>query len=94
MKLNHGILNLNSLLSPQEISGKNVLLLPVGMGDDSPHSQNEKINVRNYIEGVIISFLHLLDLIELLLALFFSSTFAHYLQTKLLGAYLYECSQL
>lgn len=52
-------------LTLQEISGKNVLLLPVGMGDDSPHSQNEKLNVRNYIEG-----------------------------TKLLGAYLYECSLL
>lgn len=52
-------------LTLQEVSGKNVLLLPVGTGDDSPHSQNEKINIRNYIEG-----------------------------TKLLGAYLYECSQL
>lgn len=35
----------------QEASGRNVLLLPMGAGDDMAHSQNEKINVRNYIEG-------------------------------------------
>ncbi|XP_046413726.1 cytosolic non-specific dipeptidase isoform X1 [Neodiprion fabricii] len=52
-------------LTFQEVTGKNVLLLPVGCGDDGAHSQNEKLNVRNYIEG-----------------------------TKLLGAYLYEVSQL
>lgn len=28
------------------------MLLPMRAGDDSAHSQNEKINVRNYIEGV------------------------------------------
>ncbi|XP_060535783.1 cytosolic non-specific dipeptidase-like [Cylas formicarius] len=49
----------------QEATGKNVILLPVGAGDDGAHSQNEKINIRNYIEG-----------------------------TKLLGAYLFEVSQL
>ncbi|XP_033221420.1 cytosolic non-specific dipeptidase [Belonocnema kinseyi] len=52
-------------LTFQEVTGKNVLLLPVGAGDDGAHSQNEKVDVRNYIEG-----------------------------TKLLGAYLYEVSQL
>lgn len=36
----------------QQITGKNVLLLPVGAGDDGAHSQNEKIDIRNYIEGV------------------------------------------
>ncbi|XP_035429656.2 cytosolic non-specific dipeptidase [Spodoptera frugiperda] len=36
----------------QEASGRNVLLLPMGAGDDMAHSQNEKINVRNYIEGI------------------------------------------
>lgn len=36
----------------QEASGRNVLLLPMGAGDDMAHSQNEKLNVRNYIEGV------------------------------------------
>ncbi|KAK4887549.1 hypothetical protein RN001_003820 [Aquatica leii] len=49
----------------QQITGKNVILLPVGAGDDGAHSQNEKIDIRNYIQG-----------------------------TKLLGAYLYEVSQL
>ncbi|XP_014230542.1 cytosolic non-specific dipeptidase [Trichogramma pretiosum] len=38
-------------LTFQEVTGKNVLLLPVGSGDDGAHSQNEKLNVRNYIEG-------------------------------------------
>ncbi|GBP68121.1 Cytosolic non-specific dipeptidase [Eumeta japonica] len=36
----------------QEASGRNVLLLPMGAGDDMAHSQNEKLNTRNYIEGI------------------------------------------
>ena len=35
----------------QEATGKNVVLLPMGACDDGAHSQNEKINERNYIEG-------------------------------------------
>jgi hypothetical protein len=35
------------------MTGKSVILLPVGAGDDGAHSQNEKINIRNYIEGVM-----------------------------------------
>jgi nonspecific dipeptidase len=35
----------------QEATGKNVLLLPMGSSDDGAHSQNEKIDTRNYIEG-------------------------------------------
>ena len=31
--------------------GTNVMLLPMGASDDGAHSQNEKINIRNYIEG-------------------------------------------
>ncbi len=38
-------------LSLQEATGKNVLLLPMGCADDGAHSQNEKIEERNYIEG-------------------------------------------
>ncbi|KAL1516690.1 hypothetical protein ABEB36_000570 [Hypothenemus hampei] len=49
----------------QKATEKNVILLPLGCGNDGAHSQNEKIDIRNYIEG-----------------------------TKLLGAYLYELSQL
>lgn len=40
-------------LTLQQATGKNVILLPVGAGDDGAHSQNEKIDIRNYIEGVI-----------------------------------------
>lgn len=42
----------------KEVTGKNVLLLPMGSGDDGAHSQNEKIEVRNYIEGVSIVIYH------------------------------------
>lgn len=35
----------------QEVTGKSVLLLPVGAGDDRAHSQNEKLDIRNYIGG-------------------------------------------
>ena len=35
----------------QKMTGKNVLLLPMGSSDDGAHSQNEKIDERNYIEG-------------------------------------------
>ncbi|CAH1099746.1 unnamed protein product [Psylliodes chrysocephalus] len=52
-------------LTFQQVTGKNIILLPVGAGDDGAHSQNEKLDVRNYINGA-----------------------------KLLGAYLYEVSQL
>lgn len=38
-------------ISFEEVTGKNVLLLPMGASDDGAHSQNEKIDVRNYIEG-------------------------------------------
>lgn len=38
-----------------ELTGRNVLLLPVGSSDDGAHSQNEKINITNYIQGVKIN---------------------------------------
>ncbi|XP_043223369.1 cytosolic non-specific dipeptidase-like isoform X1 [Amphibalanus amphitrite] len=39
-------------LTFQEVTGKNVMLLPVGACDDGAHSQNEKINMTNYIQGI------------------------------------------
>jgi len=38
-------------LTLQEATGKNVILLPMGASDDGAHSQNEKIDIRNYIQG-------------------------------------------
>jgi len=38
-------------LTLQEATDKNVILLPMGAADDGAHSQNEKIDTRNYIEG-------------------------------------------
>lgn len=31
--------------------GKNILLLPMGRGDDGAHSTNEKMNVSNFLQG-------------------------------------------
>lgn len=39
-------------LTFQELTGKNVLLLPIGQSDDGAHSQNEKISKNNYIKGI------------------------------------------
>merc|ERR1711990_160307 len=39
-------------LTFQEATGKNVMLLPLDMADDGAHSQNEKFNRLNYINGV------------------------------------------
>lgn len=39
-------------LSLQNATGKSVMLLPIGASDDGAHSQNEKINVVNYINGI------------------------------------------
>jgi len=36
----------------EEATGKNVLLLPMGSSTDAPHSVNEKLDKRNYIEGI------------------------------------------
>ncbi|XP_016121040.1 cytosolic non-specific dipeptidase-like, partial [Sinocyclocheilus grahami] len=38
-------------LTFQEATGQNVMLLPVGSSDDGAHSQNEKLNRSNYIQG-------------------------------------------
>ncbi|CAG2116026.1 unnamed protein product [Medioppia subpectinata] len=38
-------------LTFEEVTGKSVLLLPIGGCDDSAHSQNEKIDRKNYISG-------------------------------------------
>jgi len=39
-------------LSLQNATEKSVMLLPIGSSDDGAHSQNEKINVFNYINGI------------------------------------------
>ena len=39
-------------LTFQEATKKNVMLLPMGMADDGAHSQNEKFNRLNYINGI------------------------------------------
>jgi len=51
---------MNQVLILQETTNKNVLLLPMGSSDDGAHSQNEKIDIRNYIEGtkVMAAYLH------------------------------------
>ncbi|GAB1211099.1 hypothetical protein ATERTT37_000211 [Aspergillus terreus] len=39
-------------LSFEQATGKNVLLLPMGSSTDAAHSINEKLDRRNYIEGI------------------------------------------
>lgn len=36
----------------QNATGKNVMLLPMGLADDGAHSQNEKFDISNYIQGI------------------------------------------
>ena len=42
-------------LSLQNATETSVILLPMGASDDGAHSQNEKLNIYNYINGVIFS---------------------------------------
>ena len=44
----------------EEVTGKPVLLLPMGSCDDGAHSQNEKLNLINYMEGtkVMAQYIH------------------------------------
>lgn len=41
-------------LTFQEATGKNVLLLPMGRCDDGAHSQNEKLDRSNYVNGMML----------------------------------------
>ena len=41
-------------LTLQETTGKSIVFLPLGACDDGAHSQNEKMDRKNYIEGVSI----------------------------------------
>jgi len=52
-------------LSLQEATEKNVMLLPLGSCDDSAHSQNEKFNRKNYIEGTKVLAAYLFELANL-----------------------------
>ena len=52
-------------LSLEEATGKNVILLPMGACDDGAHSQNEKINERNYIQGTKLQAAYLYELGQL-----------------------------
>lgn len=47
-------------LTFEEALKKNVMLLPMGRGDDGAHSTNEKLDLANYIQGTKLlgSYLH------------------------------------
>uniref|UniRef100_A0A0K0EFW0 M20_dimer domain-containing protein n=1 Tax=Strongyloides stercoralis TaxID=6248 RepID=A0A0K0EFW0_STRER len=49
-------------LTIEELTKKSVMLLPIGASDDMAHSQNEKINVSNYIEGTKVLATYILEL--------------------------------
>ena len=44
----------------EEVTGRSVLLLPMGSSDDGAHSQNEKLNKINYTNGmkVFANYIH------------------------------------
>ncbi|GMT35366.1 hypothetical protein PFISCL1PPCAC_26663, partial [Pristionchus fissidentatus] len=46
----------------QELTGKNVMMLPIGQCDDMAHSQNEKLSRNNYIQGTKVLASYLLEL--------------------------------
>jgi len=46
----------------QDLTKKNVMLLPIGACDDMAHSQNEKINLANYLNGIKTFIAYLLEL--------------------------------
>ena len=77
-------------LTLQETTGKNVMLLPIGACDDGAHSQNEKIDRVNYIEGVSA----LLNLTPCSLLYKYSYIFFVSFQTKVMAAYFDEVSKL
>ncbi|ESP04108.1 hypothetical protein LOTGIDRAFT_224093 [Lottia gigantea] len=52
-------------LTFQEATGKNVMLLPVGACDDGAHSQNEKIDKINYINGIKLMGAYMSELAKL-----------------------------
>ncbi len=54
------------VLTLEEVTGKSVLLLPIGAADDGAHSQNEKIDRVNYANGakVFAAYLHYLSTIS------------------------------
>ncbi|XP_054439872.1 beta-Ala-His dipeptidase [Pteronotus mesoamericanus] len=49
----------------QDVLQKSVLMLPLGAVDDGEHSQNEKINRRNYIEGSKVFAVFFLEMAQL-----------------------------
>jgi acetylornithine deacetylase/succinyl-diaminopimelate desuccinylase-like protein len=49
----------------EDVTGMNVMLLPVGACDDMAHSQNEKYDVQNLINGIKVLGLYLLELGEI-----------------------------
>ena len=50
----------------EDATGMNVLLLPIGACDDMAHSQNEKYNIANLVNGIKVlgMYLHQLSKIE------------------------------
>ncbi|VDO91142.1 unnamed protein product [Heligmosomoides polygyrus] len=51
-------------LTFQELTGNNVMLLPIGACDDMAHSQNEKLDRFNYVQGTKALAAYLLELAE------------------------------
>jgi hypothetical protein len=78
----------------EEATKMNVCLLPVGACDDMAHSQNEKYNKKNLVNGIKVGHHYLFSschLVYFLSQLFFVNV---YLCLKVLGIYLHELAKL
>ncbi|CAB3402869.1 unnamed protein product [Caenorhabditis bovis] len=49
-------------LTIQELTGKSVVLLPIGAADDMAHSQNEKLNRENFVKGMKVLAAYIFEL--------------------------------
>ncbi|CAF3650884.1 unnamed protein product [Rotaria sp. Silwood1] len=52
-------------LTFQEQTGKSVLLLPIGASDDGAHSQNEKFDISNYMNGMKVMSVYFQEIAKL-----------------------------
>lgn len=64
----------------------------MGASDDGAHSQNEKLDLRNYIEGVILNFFDSNS--SIVIWSFICNRIFFILQTKVMASYLFELGKI
>jgi nonspecific dipeptidase len=76
----------------EEATGMNVLLLPIGACDDMAHSQNEKYNISNLVNGIKVGvgLIPTETFVDINALCSFSLTYYKKTRSKVLGIYLHE----